>query len=167
MRELILYATPVGPLASACREFFDASTPTTAHTYPPHVTLTGFFRRGDARADAMVERAREVLADAGPPSAGSIEVVDLLARPDWVGLEVSSQWLTDLASTFARGDVARAEEDAIRLKTWLHLSLAYGVDDLSAHAAMANELVDPALPVEWEVSLWERLPTGRWRRHEV
>ncbi len=165
MRELILYATPVGPLASACREFFDASTPTTAHTYPPHVTLTGFFRRGQARADEMVELAREVIADAGPPPAGSVEVVDLLARPDWVGLEVSSVWLTDLASRFAGTDVAGAEEDAIRLKTWLHLSLAYGVDDLSAHAAAAHELVDPSLPVEWEVALWERLSAGHWERH--
>lgn len=165
MRELILYATPVGPLASACREFFAVSPPTTAHTYPPHVTLTGFFRRGDHRAGEMIELARELIANAGPPPAGSVEVVDLLARPDWVGLEVSSEWLTGLASTFADADVAGAEEDAIRLKTWLHLSLAYGVDDLSAHAVSARELVDPSLPVVWEVALWERLPAGDWRRH--
>ena len=45
-RELILYATPTGPLADACDRFFAAVEsigPTVAQTYPPHCTLTGFF----------------------------------------------------------------------------------------------------------------------------
>jgi alpha-D-ribose 1-methylphosphonate 5-triphosphate diphosphatase len=50
-RELILYATPTRPLADQCNTFFEAAAdlgPTSAQLYPPHCTLTGFFRRTHA-----------------------------------------------------------------------------------------------------------------------
>ncbi|MDG2026150.1 MAG: hypothetical protein P8J50_03515 [Acidimicrobiales bacterium] len=46
--ELILYATPTGPLAEELDRLFAQfaeRAPTTAQTYPPHCTLTGFFQR--------------------------------------------------------------------------------------------------------------------------
>ncbi len=46
--QLILYAIPTGLLAEQCDRLFRmvrAIAPTTAQTYPPHCTLTGFFQR--------------------------------------------------------------------------------------------------------------------------
>ena len=65
MHELILYATPTGPLADACAAYFGAVEPTTAQTYPPHVTLTGFFHRRDAAG--VIEAAARI----SNPQAGS------------------------------------------------------------------------------------------------
>lgn len=158
MRELILYATPTGPLAHACAEYFAAVDPTTAQTYPPHVTLTGFFHRRDAA------RVIEAAAAIGHVPAGVVEVRRLTCSAEWVGLEIGSPWLEGAASDVARGARPAPGEDDVRLKDWLHLSLAYGVDDLESHAIRAREQIDPTADVGWEVGLWERGPDHRWER---
>lgn len=158
MHELILYATPTGPLAQACAKYFSDVAPTTAQAYPPHVTLTGFFHRRDPAA--AVDAASSI--DAVPPR--SVEVRGLICNDDWIGLEIGSVWLESVTASFAERTPPAVGEDDIRCKDWLHLSLAYGIADLAAHAARARAGIDPAAGVGWEVALWERLDGDRWTR---
>lgn len=165
-RELILYAWPTGPLADAAARYFEVATerlgPTTAQTYPVHCTLTGFFRRHGARGDEVVAQLNSVLAAHGTPDD---VVVERLGRHDgWVGLELTSPGLLALIDLVVDADVPTADEDALRPKDWLHVSLAYGVDDVGPYAALAEEMVDPTAAAGWEVGFWERLPDGAWRR---
>lgn len=169
-RELILYATPTGPLARAVDRYETAVlaelTPTAAQTYPPHCTLTGFFHRDDAGTTAAIDEMGRAVEAAGPVPPGSVEVVDLVVTGHWVGLELRSPWLIELTAGIAARHRPGPGDDTLRLKDWLHLSLAYGVvEDLGPHAALARLHVDPADEVAWEVGLWERRPDGSWLRH--
>jgi ubiquitin-associated SH3 domain-containing protein len=164
VHELILYATPTGALATACERYFavsEALGTTTAHAYPPHITMTGFFHRsGDRLATVIDEVARA--ADGTTPA---VVVVRLDAQPSWVGLVIESQDLIAVSRRFESLHQRTADEDPIRVKTWLHLSLAYGADDLGAHARLADDLVDPRADAGWEVALWERHVDGSWTTH--
>lgn len=168
-RELILYATPTGPLAAACDRYFDVARstlgPTTAHDFPPHCTLTGFFRRDHRRADEVVTELGTAIRDAGPVPPESVEVVALGCHDGWVGLELRSAWLQRLTAWIVAAHRLTPGDDALRPKDWLHLSLAYGVDgDLGPYARLAGEVVDPGAPAGWEVAVWERAGV-RWTRH--
>ncbi len=171
-RELILYATPEGELGRQCRRYFEVAAaeigPTTAQTYPPHVTLTGFFRRADPRADEVVAEMLEVVRDHGPPPPDSIEAEHHRAD-DWVGLAVRSPWLEGVTARVVAGHRLEPGDDALRPKSWLHLSLAYGrLPDgttLDRYRHLASDLVDPAAPGPWAVSLWERRDDGSWVDH--
>lgn len=158
MHELILYATPSGPLADACSRYFAAVEPTVAQTYPPHVTLTGFFHRHDAR------RATAAAIALDPVPVEAVEIKRLVCSDEWVGLEVGSPWLETAAAGFAERVQPGAGEDEIRLKDWLHLSLAYGIDDLARHGARAEVEIDVTADVAWEVALWERSEDNGWER---
>lgn len=170
IRELILYAVPRGPLAAACDRYFEAATTlgaTTAQAFPPHCTLTGFFRRSPKRADAVLAEIAAVVAAAGPVPSDAVSVVDLIRGDRWIGLELESPWLRSLTADVITAVDVRPGEDALRPKEWLHLSLAYGIDELAAHADLATEIVETGLPVEWDVAVWERSAGPRWVRHGV
>lgn len=172
-RELIVYLTPIGPLGNACERYLAMTKrnlgPTTAHTYPPHISLTGFFRRTSKRAD-------EVIAEFGarfgenliaPPE--SVKVIGLKKSANWVGLEVQSTWAQERVAEFVEHHVVQPGDDAIRPKDWLHLSLAYGAlpDDvpLASYGTVAREEVDPSLAGTWTLGLWERSADGNWIHH--
>lgn len=159
--ELIIYATPTGPLADALADLFAElarRAPTTAQTYPPHCTLTGFFRRDRREIDRIRAEVTDAVATTPP---GSVTINQLRATDTWVGLELTSPWL--LAFTAAFVDVHRLGpgDDPLRPKDWLHLSIAYGEGDLAAAAPIATTL-DLDQPVGWEIGLWEREPDGMW-----
>lgn len=163
--ELILYATPTGPLADALDEQFRRLAelaPTTAQTYPPHCTLTGFFHRDEADIPRIVTEVERALDDAGPMPAGAVDIVSLRRSDEWVGLELSSSWLIATTQRFVDRHRVDPGDDPLRTKDWLHLSIAYGTGDLAAAAAATD--LDVALPVGWEVALWQRLAAGEWRR---
>ena len=167
--ELILYATPTGVLADACERYFAEATAlgaTTAQTYPPHCTLTGFFRRSPDRISVVADEVREVIgADPAVPD-GEVRIVQLLQTDEWIGLELSSPWLEDLTRRFADVHAVKPGEDALRPKDWLHLSLAYGVDDLTPYRSLTDRCgLTSTLTGSWEVALWERHSFSRWHRH--
>ena len=168
-RELILYACPTGLLADDLEAYFTEATarfgPTTAQTYPVHCTLTGFFRRQGQRAEAVLRRLGGVIDEIGPPPQGAVSVDRLGVREGWVGLELSSPWLLDLNDVFVGADDVNGDEDPLRPKSWLHVSLAYGVTDLAPYVELAREVVDPSRPVGWKVNLWERNMNGGWTVH--
>lgn len=169
MHELILYATPTGPLADAVGELFAWSTAppiiaTTAQTYPPHVTLTGFFHRTAARAVEIERGTAAWCAATGPVPADAVRVTELRNTTEWCGLVIESPWLLDATATWMRGQRVAPDEDALRPKDWLHLSLAYGDGPVAEVAGAAVASIDPELPARWELGLWERDTDGGWRR---
>lgn len=162
MSELILYATPTGQLADSCARYFKAATTlgdTTAQSYPPHCTLTGFFHRPS-------ELIPSINAAISVRSLRDIEVIAVAHHDAWLGLELHSPKLFELTQRFiAALPEPTGDEDPLRPKDWLHLSLAYGVDDLAAYAVLADDLIDSSVACEWEIALWERLSAGEWRRY--
>lgn len=160
MTTLILYAVPEGALAGQIAAYFEGLT-TEAQSYPPHCTLTGFFHDDDV--------ARYVGAAAQCVAPVPVRVVRMHAGAgDWVGLELDAPDLVALTRRFA-GLVATpgTRKDAVRVKEWLHVSLAYG-HDASAHAELAQRAVltvDPSAAVTWSLRLYERTDDGEWLVH--
>lgn len=167
-RELIVYATQTGELAAACDEYFAEAQrigATAAQTYPPHCTLTGFFRRSNPRADDVIAEIGGEILRAGPVPQDAVEVVALRATEGWVGLELRSPWLVNLTARIVSSHERTPGDDALRPKDWLHLSLAYDVDDIEPYASLAKKLIDPTACADWEVAVWERLEGRTWMSH--
>lgn len=167
LHELILYATPTGELADSCREYWrradEAGRTTTAQSFPPHCTLTGFFHRGRGRVAEVVAEAAQVAEE-----FGSVEVADvrLESHGDWVGLGLDSDRLASAIDRFVELHRVFAGEDRLRPKSWLHLSLAYGDGVVPAwHAELAATLVQPCT-VPWTIGLWRRAG-ARWERLDL
>lgn len=169
--ELIVYACPLGPLAEQIAHYYAASEarfgPNRAHAYPPHITLTGFLHDEAGAVPLYREALGAALAAARPAPAGAITISELATTAEFHGLLVASPWLEALTADFAARAHSPTRRDTIRLKRWLHLSLAYGFrpEDGPALGELARELVDPAAPVTWELRLYERLEGRAWAQH--
>lgn len=169
LAEIILYATPTGRLAAVCDAYFAAACrlgATTAQTYPPHCTLTGFFHRRRADLPRIADEVRAAVGEVVPVPAPAVDLVALHTGDDWVGLELRSQLFLDIAARFAQTHRRDDDEDAVRLKDWMHLSLAYGpVDDMRHYTRLATGLFDHMPPrCEWEIALWEHRRDRSWHR---
>ncbi|MGF1458269.1 MAG: hypothetical protein ACFBSG_04515 [Leptolyngbyaceae cyanobacterium] len=173
MAKFIVYACPVGELANQLEVYFNKSRhacgPNAAHQYMPHCTLTGFFE--DARSSIpkytqSLERSLKRYRRSQPTPP--IEVKDMLFRPDWHGLELTSEWLKKLVLDFVCTATSPTRKSPLRPKDWLHLSLAYdfATDQESALKALASELVDPLAAVDWELRFYQRHPDSSWSCHQ-
>lgn len=165
---LIVYACPIGPLAEQVAAFYTVSRerfgPNSAHAYPPHITLTGFFH-DDAAAIPLYRSALAAALAARP--AGAIRITDLLTTAKFHGLLITAPWLEALTADFAAQAHSPTRCDPVRVKDNLHLSLAYGFapGDGPALGDLARTMVDPAAPVRWELRFYERLAHAGWRVH--
>lgn len=121
----------------------------------------------------MLAVIHRVLLEVGaPPAHGAVEACALTTQGGWVGLCITSPWLLDLLSRVVAAVHTHAPpgpgEDALLPKSHLHLSLAYGVEDVGPHSVLAQALVDPGAPGGWEVAMWQRgaadLGPARWTR---
>ncbi|NNJ11590.1 hypothetical protein EKD04_014735 [Chloroflexales bacterium ZM16-3] len=170
--ELIVYVCPVGPLAEQVAAFYAASRArfgsNSAHAYPPHITLTGFFHDDAAAIPGYIAAlgAAHAEAIAARPEL-PITIRELALRDRFHGLLIESLWLEALAADFAAGANSPSRRDELRLKGLLHLSLAYGFrsKDGSALADMVASMVDVAAPVAWELRFYERRLDGGWVCH--
>lgn len=170
--KLIIYACPIGPLGTQLDTFFARSRaeigPNSAHGYMPHCTLTGFFHDEPPALPlycAALEAALKQARPTRPDPVISIERV--LFKPEFHGLELHSAWLRDLTADFAARAASPTRNEALRLKDWLHLSLAYNFAS-EQHAALrrlAEAIVDVAAPVAWELRFYERCSDGSWHCH--
>jgi ubiquitin-associated SH3 domain-containing protein len=170
--ELIVYATPRGPLAAAVDGYLDAARreagPNLAHGYPPHCTLTGFFHDEPSSVPTYVAALVAAL-ESVPVADRSVLVVGLEIGPDWHGLTLDAPSLEAVIASFVPLAVSPSRADALRPKTDLHVSLAYGFAEDAAPglAHLARTTVDPWLDVSWDIGLWERREqawTCHWRR---
>ena len=167
--ELILYACPVGELATQLDAYYARTRaefgPNTAHRYPPHVTLTGFFHDTAAAIPIYIQALATALAAA--PQPPTITITGTMFEPTFHGLLIESPWLKDLTKAFAWLAHSPTRRDALRLKDWLHLSLAYDFPP-EHHAPLAEcgrAMVDIAASVRWELRLYERYGMHEWRCH--
>lgn len=173
LHELIFYATPTGSTAAACEAIFNEleSTPTTAQRYPPHCTLTGFFRRRSERVARIAVSAQDVIDRFGPIDPTAVDAI-VAEHSDWIGLELTSAVLHDAIEGFVAAIGVEPGEDLLRPKDWLHLSLAYPLNSDVDHSCIDHsgivrrhraELTAGSDP--WELGLWERNDDGTWLRH--
>ena len=134
----------------------------------PHCTLTGFFHDQPAAIrlyctapEAAIYRARPYQ----PPA--TLSILGMVLQEDFHGLLLDGPWLKALVANFARAAHSPTRRDALRLKDWLHLSLAYGFrpEQHEPLAALARELVGIRAPVAWELGLYERHAEGAWTCH--
>lgn len=164
LTKLIVYACPVGPLAQQIETYLASSQATygvnAAHAYMPHCTLTGFFEDERNAIPDYVELLGSVLEEYGDRiPTPSIKIKRLTFNPRWHGLELEADWLKQLIANFAERSHSPTRNESLRLKDWLHLSLAYEFEN--DHAAgleqLAKEIVDISSAVAWEVRFYERL----------
>jgi hypothetical protein len=166
--KLIVYACPTGTLADQIDAFYTVSRerfgPNSAHAYPPHITLTGFFH-DDHAAVGLYTAALDAARGAQPQ--GVITISELLTTAEFHGLLIASPWLEALTADFAARAHSPTRRDALRVKRNLHLSLAYGFasSDGSALGDLACSMVDPAAPAGWALRLYERRPDATWVVH--
>jgi ubiquitin-associated SH3 domain-containing protein len=171
LRELILYACPEGELAMQLGAYFQNAREdcgsNSAHRYPPHITLTGFYHDTPASIPIYVNALRKALSLGQKRVRCEVRIERMMFDQNFHGLAIESPWLKHLTASFAALATSKTRADAIRLKDWLHLSLAY--DFQPAHAThlkhLANALVDISAPVNWEVRLYERHGGDQWRIH--
>lgn len=169
MLELIVYACPTGELAGQLEAYYTrartAFGANAAHRYSPHITLTGFFHDTVASIPIYVNALAEALAVA--PQPPMVAITGLMFEPHFHGLLIESPWLKNLTQAFAWLAQSPTRADAIRLKDWLHLSLAYKFQPEHAAPlkAVAREMVDISAPVVWELRFYERFGQDEWRRH--
>lgn len=171
-RKLIVYACPTGPLAEQAAAFYRESLarfgPNSAHAYPPHITLTGFFHDDAAAIPAYVAAlgAAHARAVADRPPA-PVVIRELHRHDTFHGLLIDSPWLEALAADFAALAHSPSRRDPIRLKGGLHLSLAYGFRpaDGPALGALAADMVQITAPVGWELRFYERQGEDGWVCH--
>lgn len=162
--KLIVYACPLGALAQRIDSFYARSAAevgkNTAHRYPPHITLTGFFHDEPAsvpRYTAALEQALERARPTRPELPFTITALEINSY--FVGLLLNSPWAEGLIADFAATVVSPTRHDALRLKSNLHLSLAYSFppEQQAPLTTLAHELVDLSLPVAWELRFYEQL----------
>lgn len=174
MAKLILYACPVGPLAQQIAQYFQQSQQqcgkNLAHAYMPHCTLTGFFEDQESAIPIYVAAVREAWATyreqiPTPP----IEIQGLSFRPDWHGLVLQADWLKQMVVCFSQSANSPTRLEALRLKDWLHLSLAYGFQPMHEERlkALAQSIVDVSAAVKWDVRFYGRSSKNVWTCYDT
>lgn len=161
MTQFILYACPVGKLGQQLETYLEESLKlcgaNTAHQYMPHCTLTGFFEDTEQAATGYVEALKAALTQQLPQPIPVAKTEQLSFHNNWYGLELTAPWFQSVAQAFA---ALVNSPNPLRLKTWLHVSLAYGFEPVQAQTLrqLALELVDPQASVDWELRLYQRQP---------
>jgi ubiquitin-associated SH3 domain-containing protein len=114
-----------------------------------------------AALEAALRRARPHQ----PPLA--LSILGMQLQEDFHGLLLDGSWLKTLIADFARSVRSPTLRNALRLKDWLHLSLAYAFppEQHQPLAELARQLVDIRAPVIWELGLYERGAEGAWACH--
>ncbi len=168
--KLIIYACPLGALAEQldaylARALRDVGR-NAAHDYMPHCTLTGFFHDDAAAIPHYRAALAQALASAGPRDAAEIQIAALHLTETFHYLKLESAWLVALVEAVAGMAQSPTRRDSLRLKDWLHVSLAYQflTEQHEPLAALAREMVDPCAPVAWALRLYERSAAG-WVLH--
>lgn len=168
----IVYACPLGELADQIDRYYAASLAAcganAAHSYMAHCSLTGFFHDDRDTTVTYIEALDTAVRRARPTQpVPALAISGIALGPEFHGLLLSSPWLQTLIADFAHTVPSSTRRDALRLKDWLHLSLAYAFP--SPHQAtlaeLAREMVDISTPVGWELRFYERHSNSEWTCH--
>ncbi|WP_229640135.1 hypothetical protein [Waterburya agarophytonicola] len=165
----IIYACPVGELNKQIEKYFDLSRElygaNSAHKYMPHCTLTGFFNAKLDLIPVYLEALDRAYIEAKNNHFLEIEIEQLTFKENWYGLELQCDRLKQLIANFAQTETLAKYFDKLRLKDWLHLSLAY--DFNSEHETqlkqLAIETIDIKANVNWELRFYQKNPDWSWK----
>ena len=168
----IVYACPLGELAEQIERYYAASLAAcganAAHSYMAHCSLTGFFHDDHDTVHTYVDALDAAVRRARPTQPQpALTISELMLDPEFHGLLLSSPWLQTLIADFAHTAHSPTRRDALRLKDWLHLSLAYAFPphQHAALAALTRDLVDISAPVNWDLRFYERHAHSAWTCH--
>ncbi len=166
--QFIIYACPVGELNSQIETYFDRSRKlygkNSAHKYMPHCSLTGFFADELSSMPIYLEALDRAYLEAKNNLPLDIAIKQFAFKENWHGLELQAEGLKQLIVNFARIETSTKRPEAIRIKDWLHLSLAYDFD--RQHSAelknLALETIEPKAKVDWELRFYQKNVDWTW-----
>lgn len=172
--QFIIYACPTGELATQLDTYFAQSAAlcgrNAAHNYMPHCTLTGFFQDEEGAAEGYVEAIAQALTtQVAVDPQPEIAVQGITCRPDWHGLELASDWLPPFMAQVAQRALSPTRQEPLRIKSWLHLSLAYEfpVEQSPTLQELAETHVNLQASVDWEIRFYQRHPGNHWTCHHT
>ncbi len=94
-----------------------------------------------------------------------LKISKLTFNEDWHGLEIQAEPLKELIANFAQLATSATRSEELRLKNWLHLSLAY--DFNSEHREqlkqLAREIINLQADVNWELRFYQKKPDWSWK----
>jgi hypothetical protein len=159
--DFAVVAMPVGSLAHAIDAYRQAVAvrvgENAAHQTPPHCMLVNPLRDQPSAAHVHRRALAALVANDVCRTRRAATVSALTTDCSWHGLEIESPALLELAARFARQVSTTARRDHVTRQDCLRLVLAAGFheEDREALCELAHRIVDPSLPVEWEVGLWQ------------
>lgn len=165
----IVYACPTGELNKQIEEYFEQSIKlcgkNKAHQYMPHCTLTGFFTDELSSIPLCLEALDKAYTEARNNTSLNIEITRLTFNKNWHGLELQSDGIKQLIANFVRLEDSPTRQEKLRLKDWLHLSLAYGFkpQDSEQLKHLATELIDIQANVNWELRFYQKKLNCTWK----
>ena len=166
--QYIVYVCPVGELNqqlelyfAQSRELFGANK---AHQYMPHCTLTGFFWDLSSSVDFYLDALERAYQEAKPSLTLNVAIERSIFSETWHGLELQADDLKQAIANFADYEQSSTRQEPLRLKDWLHLSLAYGFD--ARHGSelrqLAQKTIDLQADVGWELRFYQKYPDWTW-----
>lgn len=173
LSRFIVYACPEGLLGEQIEAFYQRSLEVcgenAAHSYMPHCTLIGFFEDDKATIPLYLKTLNMVYSTAkaiGFPL--KIKVGNLTFKPNWYGLELEEQGIKNLMTSFLKQAKSPSRSEELRLKTWLHVSLAYEFTDGQSNALkqLAQNMVNPNASAKWFLRFYEKHADGSWTCHQ-
>ncbi len=163
MGTYIVYACPVGEFSRQVESYFHRTRTecgtNAAHNYMPHCSLTGFFNDEMASVAGYLQALHRVWCDAiATCPQPAIEISKMTFRRDWHGVELYSDWVKELIADFIDKIDPHQKGEVLRSKDWLHLSLAYDFEPQQHEylAEIAQEIIEPKAPLEWELRFYQR-----------
>ena len=168
-RKFIIYACPVGELNRLLETYLAKSHQlcgeNTAHKYIPHCTLTGFFNADFKSVPLYIEALNQAYTEAKHHNLLlGIEIIKLTFSEEWHGLELQANGLKQLIRNFALLENSSTRPEKLRLKDWLHLSLAYDFnpEDSNKLKDLATEIIDLKADVSWELRFYQKNFDWSW-----
>ncbi|NEQ34828.1 MAG: hypothetical protein F6K40_00270 [Okeania sp. SIO3I5] len=173
LREFIVYACPVGELNNQVEEYFTTTCAecgeNAAHKYMPHCTLTGFFHDESTAIPIYIQALDIAWQNALTIRLNKpIVIVDFKVKPDFHYLKIESVWIEKLIANFANIAKSPTRTDRFRLKSNLHLTLAYKFpsEQQQTLTKIAKKIINPQAEVSWELRFYERHPDHSWTCHQ-
>ena len=166
--QYIVYVCPVGELNrqlelyfAQSRELFGANK---AHRYMPHCTLTGFFCDRSSSIGFYLDALERAYQEAKSSLSLDVTIKRLVFSKTWHGLELQADGIKQAIANFAGYERSPTRQESLRLKDWLHLSLAYGFDDRhgSELQQLAQKTIDLQSNVGWELRFYQKYPDWTW-----
>ena len=166
--QYIVYVCPVGELNQQLelyfiqsRELFGANK---AHQYMPHCTLTGFFGELSSSIGFYLDALERAVREAKQNLSLDVTIERLVLSKNWHGLELQADGVKQAIANFADYERSPTRQERLRLKDWLHLSLAYGFDARHGNELqqLAQKTIDLQADVGWELRFYRKYPDWTW-----